>query len=260
MYLFLEIDITDSLKSHSKRRKERMSFLYRLVDLTHTLESTIPAWNGKCGFHHDLHMDYSDCSGEVQFRVMKLKMHAGIGTHMDAPSHCIPGGRCIHNFDINELILPCVVIDISDKCHERCSLSTQDIADFESKHGAIAGASCVMIKTGWSKWWSEPSKYHNNYVFPSVSSEAAQTLLMKGIAALGIDTLSPDRPEDGFPTHKILLGAEKIILENIANLDHMPPTGGLVMILPMNIKNGTEAPVRLVGLLKKYQNEYQNNY
>jgi kynurenine formamidase len=31
-----------------------------------------------------MHIDYSDCEGEDKFRVMKVKMHAGIGTHMDA--------------------------------------------------------------------------------------------------------------------------------------------------------------------------------
>lgn len=69
--------------------------------------------------------------------------------------------------------------------------------------------------------------------------------------ALGIDTLSPDRSEDGFKVHKTFLGADKIILENVANLGGMPPTGSFVMILPIKIKDGTEAPVRLVGLVER---------
>jgi kynurenine formamidase len=83
-----------------------------------------------------------------------------------------------------------------------------------------------MVKTGWSKFWHTPSKYHNNHVFPSVSSEAASLLLERGVNAIGIDTLSPDRPEDGFNVHKLFLGADKIIIENVANLGSMPPTGG----------------------------------
>lgn len=38
---------------------------------------------------------------------MKMSMDAGIGTHMDAPSHCIQGGKCIHDFDVNDLCMPC---------------------------------------------------------------------------------------------------------------------------------------------------------
>ncbi|MFO1257543.1 MAG: cyclase family protein [Gammaproteobacteria bacterium] len=227
-----------------------MTFPYKLIDLTHTLDSSIPTWNGGCGFNHDVHIDYSDCTSEDKFRVMKVKMYAGMGTHMDAPSHCVAGAKCIHDFDLNDLFMPCVIIDISNKSHERYSLSAQDIADFESEYGKIAGGSCVMVKTGWSKFWSEPSKYHNNHVFPSVSFEAAERLLEQGVNALGTDTFSPDRPEDGYKVHKIFLGAGKILIENIANLDRMPPTGGFVMVLPIKIQDGTEAPIRLVGLLK----------
>jgi kynurenine formamidase len=228
-----------------------MTFPYKIIDLTHALDSTIPTWNGGCGFNHDVHIDYSDCEGEDKFRVMKVKMHAGIGTHMDAPSHCISGSRCIHDFDVNDLIMPCVVIDVSGKCHERYSLNVQDVADFESKYGLIAKGSCVMVKTGWSKFWSTSSKYHNNHVFPSVSMGAAKFLLERCVSALGIDTLSPDRPEDGFNVHKLFLGADKIIIENVDNLDSIPPTGSFVMILPIKIKDGTEAPIRLVGVIKK---------
>ncbi|KJV56962.1 hypothetical protein OTSKATO_0032 [Orientia tsutsugamushi str. Kato PP] len=47
------------------------------------------------------------------------------------------------------------------------------------------------------------------------------------------------------------LGAGKIIIENVANLDSMPPTGSFVMVLPIKIKDGTEAPVRLVGFIER---------
>ncbi|KJW07421.1 cyclase family protein [Orientia tsutsugamushi str. UT144] len=223
-----------------------MTFLYKLIDLTHALDSTISTWNGGCGFNHDVHIDYADCYGEDKFRVMKVKMHAGIGTHMDAPSHCIAQGRFIHDFDVNDLIMPYVVLDVSDQCHERYSLSAQDVTDFESKYGLIQKDSCVMVKTGWSKFWHTP-----NYIFPSVSSEAAELLLERGVSAISIDTLSPDRTEDGFKVHKTFLSADKIIVENVANLDSIPPTGSFVMIMPIKIKDGTEALVRLVGLIER---------
>lgn len=228
-----------------------MTFPYKLIDLTHTLDSTIPTWTMECGFNHDLLLDYSDCEGEYKFRVLRVKMHTSAGTHMDAPSHCIPGGRCIHDFDVNDLTLPCLVIDVSNKCHERYSLSVQDIMDFESKFGPIAKGSCVMVKTGWSKFWNEPLRYHNNHIFPSVSPEAAENLLERGVSALGIDTLSPDKPEDGFKVHQTFLSAGKILIENVAHLDSMPQIGAFVMLLPIKIKDGTEAPVRLVGLIER---------
>ncbi len=227
-----------------------MKFPYKLIDLSHTLDSRIPTWNGGCGFNHNLHIDYSDCDGEVKFRVMKLDMNAGIGTHIDAPSHCFNLGKCIDELDINDLCMPCFVIDVEYKAHERYSLTQDDILEFESKHTQITKGSCVMIKTGWSKHWNDPNKYHNSHVFPSVSHSAAELLLDLGVQALGIDTLSADRPEDDFMTHKLFLGADRVLIENVANLDAMPATGAFVVALPIKIKSGTEAPTRLVGMVR----------
>ncbi len=226
-------------------------FHYKLIDLTHTLHSTIPTWNGECGFNHDLHIDYKDCEGQDKFRVMKMRMHAGIGTHMDAPSHCIVNGKSIQEFDVNELCMPCIVIDVSSKSHERYSVTLEDIASFENTNGPIVKNSCVMIKTGWEEFWNNPEKYRNNHIFPSVSTEAANLLLEKNVSALGIDTLSPDRPEDGFNVHRIFLSAGKILLENVANLDNLPPVGSYVIALSLKIKDGTEAPIRLIGLIDR---------
>ena len=228
-----------------------MRFPYHLIDLTHTLESSIPTWTGGCGFNADMHLDYKDCKGDYKFRVLKIKMHAGIGTHMDAPSHCILGGRSVHEFTLQELCMPCVVIDVSAHAHERYSVTLQDIKKFEAIHGAIEKGSCVMVKTGWEKFWHTLNLYNNNHVFPSISFEAAALLLEREVDALGVDTLSADRPENGFKVHQAFLGESKILIENVANLDKMPKIGSYVMILPLKIKDGTEAPIRLVGLIKE---------
>ncbi|MFJ1267933.1 cyclase family protein [Legionella lytica] len=226
-----------------------MKFPYQLIDLTHTLENSIPNWDNSCGFNHELQLDYPDCQGEDKFRVMKLSMDAGIGTHMDAPSHCVPGAKGIHEFDVNDLCMSCVVIDVSSKAHEHYRVSAEDINDFERRYGLIRQHTCVLIKTGWERFWREPLKYHNQHVFPSVSIEAANLLLKRGVTALGIDTLSPDCPEYGFKVHQAFLGAGKILLENVANLESMPVTGALVMICPLKVLDGTEVPVRLLGLI-----------
>lgn len=227
-----------------------MIFPYQLIDLTHTLNPQIPTWGGGCGFHHDIQLDYNDCESDDKFRVMKIKMHAGIGTHMDAPSHCVPDGQSVHDFDLNDCCMPCIMIDISIHAHEHYSLTIEDLQHFEQHYGIIPANSCVLIRTGWSDFWDDPEKYRNHHVFPSISAKAAAFLLNRGVNALGIDTLSPDRPQDGFKVHQLFLGAGKILIENVTSLEKLPPIGSFVMIVPMKIKDATEAPVRLIGLLK----------
>lgn len=133
--------------------------------------------------------------------------------------------------------------------HERYSLTVADIQEFENQYGCISAGSFVLIRTGWEQFWPIPARYHNNYIFPSVSLDAAHYFLERNIVGLGIDTLSPDRPDNGYPVHAALLGAGKYIIENIANSHLLPATGSYVLILPLKIKDGTEAPVRLIGLI-----------
>lgn len=118
-------------------------------------------------------------------------------------------------------------------------------------NGSLESEGLVVKETLKINGHLKGQHFHNTHVFPSVSLEAAELFLERGVSALGIDTLSPDRPEDGFRVHKSLLSAGKIIIENVANLDNMPSVGGYVMVFPIKIKDGTEAPVRLVGLTEK---------
>lgn len=226
-------------------------FPFRVIDLTHTITDECPTWDGQCGFEHVIDKNY-DKQSEYQFRTHKIKMVEGIGTHLDAPAHCIPDASAISDLKVDDLISPCVVINITAQAHERFMISREEIESYENRHGIIQPKSMIIFYTGWDKFWFEPKKYHNNLEFPSVTSQAAEFLVNeRDIAGLGIDTLSPDCPRNGYPVHKILLSHNRYIVENVANADKLPATGSFTMALPLKIKDGTEAPMRFVGLIPK---------
>jgi kynurenine formamidase len=219
-----------------------------LVDLTHSLDAVMPSWDGHCGFQHNLRKDY-DLQAEFQFRTYDIKMQAGMGTHIDAPLHCFSEGQSVEEMSLKSLFAPCVVLDVSKKAHERYSLTVDDVHEFESRYGALPTGCFVIIYSGWDKYWKTPEQYRNNLVFPSISKEAAQELINRQIVGLGIDTLSPDRPEDGYFVHQLILGAEKYIIENVANASSLPAIGSYILALPLKIKEATEAPMRLIAVL-----------
>ncbi|MFZ4115830.1 MAG: cyclase family protein [Chthoniobacterales bacterium] len=225
-----------------------MHFPYHLIDLTHALDEMIPSWNGSCGFEQSIKLDYEK-EEPLSFRVQQLKMHAGIGTHLDAPAHCNRGELTIDQLSLTDLIAPCVVIDVSDRADAEYALCVEEIEIFETSYGPIEPHSFVILRTGWEQFWNQPKRYHNNYLFPSISGEAAQFFLKRNVVGLGIDTLSPDKPRDGFPVHEALLGANKYIIENVANSSALPTTGSLIIALPIKTRGGTEAPMRLVALV-----------
>lgn len=219
------------------------------IDLSHTIQSDIPTWEGTCGFNMQTLVDYQDCTTDTKFRVQRFDMHAGIGTHMDAPAHCIAGAKAIHEVAITTLFTPCVVIDVRSKADVHYSISLDDIHNFENTHGEIQAGSLVAFNTGWDRFWQNPAAYRNDHVFPAISSEAAQYLVNRKIVGVAIDTLGIDRPEGDYPVHRMLLGAGIYIIENATNLDKLPPIGAHTVALPIKIKDATEAPIRFIGIV-----------
>lgn len=225
---------------------------YIFIDLTHSLSSEVPHWGLDVGFKYNARLIQStDSASNVTFRVQRLEMTSGIGTHMDAPSHCFEKGPAINQLPLQSLITTCRVIDVSSKAHEHYKVSEEDIREFEVNYGVIPKNAFVIIHTGWDERWKQPERYRNEKVFPSISIEAAQLLLSRNIVGVGIDTLSPDAFGSDFPVHQCLLGAGKYIVENVANAKLLDPTGCTVFALPIKVIDGTEAPIRLVGMKKK---------
>lgn len=222
----------------------------KVIDLSQELHSGIPTWGGDCGFNLKITNDYDQL-----FRVMEYHHFASAGTHMDAPAHIVQGGQEISALNLQDLFCPLFVINVAAKVQQNdgYQLLPGDILDFEKEHGKITAKGFVVATTGWDKRWKDPVSYRNvingTMVFPTFSSEAANLLLERKISGIGIDTLSPDGPDSGFPVHHKILGAGKVILENLANLNQLPPIGAKIMALPLKIRGGTESPVRAVAIL-----------
>lgn len=226
---------------------EEVSF----IDLTHIVTAEMPTWSGSCGFCHHIKRDY-----DTGLRVLKYEMHASAGTHMDAPSHFFKEGRNIADFTLDELIVPCCVIDLSKKRTEDLLIEVKDLKNYEEEYGKISEKSCVIGFTGWQDFWKFPQKYRNvkedgEMHFPRFSKESAEFLLERGVSGIGIDTLSPDASDKENPVHHLILGAGKYIIENLCHLEKLPKKGSYIFTLPMNIGVGTEACIRCIGAIKK---------
>ncbi len=174
----------------------------KIIDLTHTLTSNTPTWNGSCGFNLIATLDYHECTSPTSFKVQNISLQAGLGTHIDTPAHCFSRQLDASALCLNNLYAPCIKIDISHRLSATNKLTIEDIELFEKQYGLITPHSFVMIYTGWDKYWNSPEQYRNNLSFPTVTPEAAKLLLLRKIVGLGIDTLSPD-PDDGvFYVHR----------------------------------------------------------
>ena len=183
------------------------------------------------------------------------------GTHLDAPIHFGEGGIPIDEIPLKRLVGKAVVVDISDACAKNADylLTTKDLTNWERRYGRLPANSIVLIRTGWGKFWPDRKKYlgsdkpgdASDLHFPGISREAAELLVRERKAnAVGIDTASLDYgASKDFMAHRVLNGANVYGLENIANLDRLPPKGATVIALPMKIKGGTGGPTRIIAFL-----------
>ena len=87
--------------------------------------------------------------------------------------------------------------------------------------------------------------------FPGFSEDAARFLVDKRrIKGIGIDNLSVDYGMSrNFPVHRIVNGAGKSALENVAHLDRLPATGAFLIIAPIKIEGGSGGQARLFAVL-----------
>lgn len=185
------------------------------------------------------------------------------GTHLDAPIHFAKEGMTLDAIPLQNLIGPAVVIDVSEAARQDRDyrMTIDDIRTWEQAHGRIPDGAIVLMRTGWGRFWPDRSAYLGSMTpddaatlhFPGFSKEAAAYLTTeRRIDGIGIDTASIDHgPSGDFIVHQVVNGANLYGLENLANLERLPPKGATLILLPMKIKGGSGGPVRVIALLPK---------
>jgi kynurenine formamidase len=76
--------------------------------------------------------------------------------------------------------------------------------------------------------------------FPGYGPDSARLLVKRDVVGIGVDTLSLDYgPSKTFATQVVMLKANKYQVENLANLDALPPTGVSVIVGVLPVKAGS---------------------
>ncbi len=185
------------------------------------------------------------------------------GTHLDAPIHFAEGKQTADQIPLERLIAPAVVIDASAQAaaNRDYRLSREDLEAFEKRHRRIEPGTIVLLRTAWSRHWPNAKAYlgddtqgdASKLSFPSFGEDAAKLLVEeRQVAALGVDTASIDYGKSTtFMVHRIAAAHNVPGLENLTNLDQLPPRGAIVIALPMKIEGGSGGPLRAVALVGK---------
>jgi kynurenine formamidase len=229
----------------------------RVIDLTYPLNSKNAYWPGEA---------YEPFKIEVLASLEKHRVYSAkystpehLGTHIDAPIHFEPNQPTVDQIPLQDLVGPAVVIDVSLKAEANPDyrLKVEDISEWEKQHGTIEEGSIVLLCTGWGRRWADYGRYKNAdekgvLHFPGFSRESALFLAdNRKVKAVGVDSLSVDHgPSTDFPVHHIFNSRGRWLLENLANLDKLPPTGATLIVAPIKIEGGSGGQARVWALIK----------
>ncbi|WP_341954066.1 cyclase family protein [Salinibacterium sp. TMP30] len=212
---------------------------HNLRDLSHPINDGMSAYPGDPEVHIAPALTL-DADGVA---VTRIDMGSHTGTHIDAPSHTIAGGRTMTDVGLEELVGDAIVLRVT-------GLSEGETYNWDAleAHGELPAKlpPIVIIDTGWSRWFLDDRRTRH----PALSPDAARELMARGMRVLAVDTLSPDptgSDSEAFPVHDVVLGSDGLIVENIRGLEDLP-SRFQVGFFPLRL-GGDGAPVRAVAFL-----------
>jgi kynurenine formamidase len=180
-----------------------------------------------------------------------------VGTHMDAPIHFDPQGLFVDQIEPQNLVVPAVVVDITAKAQRDpdALVTPDDIRAYERRYGRIPTNAAVLMASGWGARIGSKVTHRNADAsgvmhFPGFGKEAVDFLIAeRSVAGIGVDTLSLDHgPSTTFAVHYTWLSTAKWGLENLANLEAIPPSGATVFVGAPRIASGSGGPSRVLAV------------
>jgi kynurenine formamidase len=236
------------------------------VDLTHELSSDAVFWPTAEPFRMTTDFEGVTDAGYYYSAYSFATAEHG-GTHIDAPVHFAEGRRPVNEIPLTQLIGDAVVIDVVEKSrHDRdYQVTIDDLTAWERLHGRISEGSIVLLHTGFSRYWPNAAEYLGTDLrgkagaqalsFPGLGLAAARWLAReRQVSAVGIDTASIDHGKSlDFATHVALMSENIPAFENLADLHLLPARGAFVVALPVKIRGGSGAPLRIVARVPAVQ-------
>ena len=234
---------------------------YKIIDLSYAYDKQTIYWPTSPSTFQLQQLSHGPTEAGFFYSANAFSTPEHGGTHIDAPIHFHEQGQTVDRIPLEHLVLPGVLIDISDKtaADRNYRLQAEDVQAFEAAHGQIAAGTAVLVRTGWSQYWPDVKQYlgddtpgdASRLEFPSFGEDAARLLVeQRRVALIGIDTASIDygRSRD-FIVHRIAASHNVAGLENLTQLEMLPTMGFTLIALPMKIEGGSGGPTRVIALV-----------
>jgi kynurenine formamidase len=253
----------------------------RIYELSHAMAPSMPVYHQHIPFslalhrrHGDPHPKPREDGSSFANEVIVTSGHSG--THIDALGHfsrngCLHGGIKVsevetrdgyreHNAaDIPPILQHAVILDVAAAQGVECLKPAEEIlVDHLERALALSNAEirsgdAVLIRTGWSKYWTDAETFIGRRGgMPGPGEKAARWLVARGATLVGSDTPGFEcLPTPGVSVHAVMLVDHGIhIMENL-NLEEIAPRRlprAMFIALPLRLSGSTGSPIRPIAI------------
>lgn len=209
-----------------------------IIDLSHTIKSGMTVYPGATQPKF-VELGLFEKYG-VYVREFTIDGH--VGTHVDVPAHLYAESNSTTSMDVSAFFGTAQILDCSH-------IGSSGFIDLDILDQIIPAEypDFILLYTGWSKMWGT-----ENYLgsYPVATKDLINVLANSQIKGIGLDTISIDAiAAQQLPNHKKILRSDKIIIENLTNLEKLTGKSFLFSCFPLKIENGDGSPVRAVGIV-----------
>lgn len=217
----------------------------RLVDLSHPFD---PALHAPKGDPHPL-LEIRQLKTVETHGVSTQEITFGshLGTHLDPPSHLVPGGTPVHALRLETFYGSAIVLDVPKGPNGAVGAE-----DLRGAGPRIRASDIVLIRTGWDDKVSDP-RYPTHH--PYLTVDGAEMLVAENVRMVGIDVQSVDLPHSlrdasfRYTSLRVLLEHGIPVLHNLRGLGAIAGRRVTVSAFPIGFQGADGAPVRVVAVV-----------
>ena len=215
----------------------------RFVELSHEIVPGMKTYPGLPEPRVDVEVDYEASrqryQNQAEFYIANLHLCGNTGTYVDSPRHRYRDGMDLADLPLGRLAnLPTVIVDATQAGR---AIGSDNFRELD-----LAGRA-ILFRTDFSMRWGTDAYFIDN---PFLTAAAAELLVSKRIAFVGIDSLNIDDIGDpSRPAHTRLLEAGIPICEHMTNLQALPASGARLHAVPIAWVGGATFPVRAYAIV-----------
>lgn len=230
--------------------------MIEIIDLSQEIYEGMPVFKDLPSVKMSIHNSHEEWNGEKNPTartpaVHKLELGEHTGTHVDAINHMAieHKGKSIDKMPLSMFYTEGICLDFSHKGLRELIEKVEITEACGKAEVEIKGGDTVLLYTDHFRKHFGSENWKNG---PGISAECARWLGERGIAAFGVETMSPGVSGiSNREVHNICGELNFTHYENMINLHQLIGRGRFRFVgLPLKIRGGTGSPVRAIAIFE----------